>query len=150
MSEPVRIVIDTNVLISALLFRNGRLRNLRLAWQAGVVQPVVSAATSAELLRVLNYKKFKLDSGEVQEALALYIPYVATHSIDPYANGLVHLPYCRDPKDQIFLDLAQTARVEFLVSGDDDLLRMDDPLCKHLSFRIISPSALLEKLTPSK
>ena len=151
MSEPVRIVLDTNVLISALLFRNGRLRNLRLVWQAGHVQPVVSTATSAELLRVLNYKKFKLDSGDVQEALALYIPYVATHSIDSHANAFLgHVPFCSDPKDQMFLDLAQTANVEYLISGDEDLLRMDDPLCKHLTFRIISPRALLEKLSPNR
>ena len=150
MSEPVRIVLDTNVLISALLFRNGRLRKLRLAWQAGHVQPVVSAATSAELLRVLNYKKFKLDSSDVQEALALYIPYVSTHSIDPDPNAVGHVPFCSDPKDQMFLDLAQTANVKYLISGDDDLLSMDDPLRKHLAFRIISPRALLEKLVLSR
>jgi len=136
MTQPLRAVIDTNVLISALLFRNGRLRNLRHAWQAGQFQPIVSAATSSELVRVLHYKKFKLDASEIQEALALYIPYVQTHVIDANANSLKQVPICRDPKDQMFLNLAQSGQADFLISGDEDLLSLDDPAMTQLCFRI--------------
>lgn len=146
MTDVLRAVIDTNVLISALLFRNGRLRNLRHAWQTGQFQPLVSAATSSELVSVLHYKKFKLDSSEIQETLALYIPYAKTHVIDAKANSLKQVPICRDPKDQMFLNLAQSAGADFLISGDEDLLSLDAPAMKQLGFRIVTPQALLAKL----
>lgn len=146
MTGSLRAVIDTNVLISALLFRNGRLRNLRQAWQAGQFQPIVSAATSSELVRVLHYKKFKLDASEIQEALALYIPYVETHVIKASAKSLKQVPICRDPKDQMFLNLAQSAQADFLISGDEDLLSLDDPAMKQLCFRVVTPQTLLAKL----
>ena len=59
-SAAVKVVLDTNVLISATLFGNGVMKPLRLAWQTGRVLPAVSQETRAELLRVLAYDKFNL------------------------------------------------------------------------------------------
>ena len=60
MSRPPRVVLDTHLVLSALVFANGRLAALRHAWQGGKCVPIVSKATTAELIRVLAYPKFKL------------------------------------------------------------------------------------------
>ena len=49
--DPIRAVLDTNVLLSALLFANGRLSWLRPCWQRDALIPVVAEPTVRELLR---------------------------------------------------------------------------------------------------
>lgn len=60
----MRVVLDTNTVLSALLFRKGRLSWLRQVWQQGQLVGLVSEATLRELRRVLNYSKFKFSSTE--------------------------------------------------------------------------------------
>ena len=70
---PPRVVIDTNVVLSALVFGKGTTARLRAAWQGGHCLPLVSTATAQELVRVLAYPKFRLDPQEQQELLADYL-----------------------------------------------------------------------------
>ncbi len=67
MKHPPRVVIDTNLVLSALVFAGGRLASLRLAWQDQRVLPLVSRATAAELIRTLAYPKFKLTAAEQED-----------------------------------------------------------------------------------
>lgn len=78
MNLPVRAVLDTNVVLSGLVFRGGAAGQLRLAWQRGRVLPLVSTATVQELIRVLAYPKFHLSQDEQDELLADYLPYAET------------------------------------------------------------------------
>lgn len=119
-SKP-RVVIDTNLVLSALVFAQGRLSPLRLAWQGSRCQPLVSTVTGAELIRVLAYPKFKLSATDQQELLADYLPYCTTVSMPP---KLPATPDCRDKFDLPFLQLAVTGKADFLVSGDQDLLSL--------------------------
>ena len=61
-----RVVLDTNVVVSALLFTSGRLAWVRRAWQHQRLRPLVCRETANELLRVLTYPKFRLTDGEQQ------------------------------------------------------------------------------------
>jgi len=81
--------------------------------------PVICRETAAELLRVLNYAKFRLSAEDLTTLLALYIPFAEVIVL----SGTLPLlnVECRDPKDEVFLHLALTAKADFLVSGDDDL-----------------------------
>ncbi len=54
---PPRLVLDTNVLLSALLFHAGTLSWLRAAWQSEVIRPLASRDTTAELIRVHSCNK---------------------------------------------------------------------------------------------
>lgn len=114
-----RVVIDTNLVLSALVFAQGRLAPLRLAWQSGLCQPLVSSVTAAELIRVLAYPKFKLSSEAQQELLADYLPYCATVRM---SAKLPATPDCRDKFDLPFLQLAVAGKADYLVTGDQDLL----------------------------
>ena len=145
-SRPLRVVFDTNVVLSAVLFRSGRLSPLRLAWQAGVCVPVVHKESLQEFANVLSYPKFKLSPAERADALSMYLPFVETHThthqLQPHSIDL----QCRDPKDQKFLDLASSARVSFLVSGDDDLLVLSQVCLQYERFHIIKPQDFIEFL----
>jgi putative PIN family toxin of toxin-antitoxin system len=121
MKRSPRVVIDTNLVLSALVFAGGRLAPLRLAWQDQRVLPLVSRATAAELIRALAYPKFKLAAHEQEELLADYLPYCKTVRIPvpPPAT-----PPCRDPFDVPFLELALAGKADALVTGDKDLLSL--------------------------
>ena len=72
---PPRVVLDTNTVVSALLFGSGRLAWLRLAWQAGQFIPLLGHETAAELIRVLGYPRFKLTRAEQEALLADFLPF---------------------------------------------------------------------------
>lgn len=130
-----RLVLDTNTVLSALLFSNGRLAWIRRAWQARRIVPLVSRATAEELIRVLAYPKFKLTTAERDDLLADYLPYCETVIV---ADEIAGLPDCRDPGDLPFLKLALGARADALISGDSDLLVLADTF----AVAIISPSEI--------
>jgi putative PIN family toxin of toxin-antitoxin system len=119
---PLKVVVDTNVLVSALLFRDGALAWLRRAWQAGSVLPLASPEAIDKLVRVLGYAKFALEGREIEEILALYLPFVVPVLADPKADASV--PKCQDPDDQKFLDLAHRAKAVALVTGDRVVLEL--------------------------
>jgi len=120
-TAPPRVVIDTNLILSALVFAHGRLTPLRQAWQNHRIQPLASRVTAAELIRVLAYPKFKLSADEQQELLADYLPYCKTIRIPepPLAT-----PPCRDAFDIPFLQLAVAGKAQALIRGDKDLLSL--------------------------
>ena len=78
MAKPPVEVLDTNTVLSALVFAHGRLSTLRLAWQNARCLPLVSQVVASELIRVLAYPKFKLSADEQRELLADYLPYCRT------------------------------------------------------------------------
>ncbi len=133
-----RLVIDTNVLLSALLFHAGSLSWLRHAWHSNAIRPLVSRDTALELIRVLSYPKFGLADDERDDLLGDYLPWCETVAVPT----LVELPDCRDPFDRPFLALALTAKADALVTGDRDLLI----LAEVFSVPILSPALLRDRL----
>jgi putative PIN family toxin of toxin-antitoxin system len=137
----LRVVHDTNVAVSALLFRAGRLAWVRDAWAAGTVVPVVCGSTIAELEQVLSYPKFDLAADEVSALLAAYLEHAETR---PDPGAAVRVPRCRDKDDQVFLRLAYAAGADALVTGDADLIA----LAPRSRVRIVSPAALHALVQP--
>jgi putative PIN family toxin of toxin-antitoxin system len=118
---PPRVVLDTNVVLSALLFGSGPAARVRTGWQSGRVVPLASKATAQELVRVLGYPKFRLRADEQEELLADFMPWVEVVQVpDPPPAA----PACRDPFDLPFLHLALAGRARAIVSGDRDLLAL--------------------------
>ncbi|MEO8143150.1 MAG: putative toxin-antitoxin system toxin component, PIN family [Betaproteobacteria bacterium] len=137
-SRAPRVVFDTGVIVSALVFKGGQLDWLRDDWRESRSVPLVSPATANELLRVLLYPKFRLTEAEREELLAEFLPYAETFN-NP--RGVKMLPRCRDPQDRMFLELAAAARADALVSGDADLL----VLAPDFAVPILSPSVWRER-----
>ena len=139
---PIRAVLDTSVLVSALVFPTGALSWMRDAWRSGRILPLASRATAAELIRVLAYSKFALTVGEQHDLLDDYLPFCVTVAIP---NPPPAVPPCRDPFDRPFLELALAGRSDVLVTSDADLLA----LAPEFPVPIRSPSAFEQLLIDS-
>ena len=135
----MRLVLDTNVLLSALLFSTRSFSWLRHAWQSEAILPLVSRNTTAELIRVLRYPKFRLTREEREDILTDYLPWCETVTVsEPPA-----VPHCRDPFDRPFLELALVGQADALITGDNDLLALSPPF----SIPILTPKALKARLS---
>lgn len=136
--KPKRVVFDTNVAVSALLFSRGKLAWLRLEWQSSRIVPLVSRATAGEIISVLSYPKFRLSRTESDELLGDYLPYAETVEV---ATDL-ELPLCEDERDQMFIELAAAGEADALVTGDAHLLDMAD----RLPFEVLPPAEFGRRL----
>jgi putative PIN family toxin of toxin-antitoxin system len=111
----VKAVFDTNILISAIFWRGSPYRCL-LAAQAGLVDLYVSPPILAELVRVLQ-AKFQLPTGQIDQAVAIVRGAARVVEI----TGTVQV-VPDGPSDDKFVETAQIAGVDYLVSGDQHLL----------------------------
>jgi putative PIN family toxin of toxin-antitoxin system len=118
----VRVVLDTNTVLSALLFEHGRLAWIRELWTTAKILPVVCAATVKELIAALAYPKFKLSEEDVPILLAAYLPF--TEVVDLRDDAVVAVPTCNDSDDQVFLRLAAFGQAKVLVTGDKKILAL--------------------------
>lgn len=135
-----RWVLDTSVVLAALVRPGGTCGKLRLAWQSDQFVPLASRPVIAELVRVLAYPKFKLSPGEQHDLLADYLPWTETVRIPSPAP---RTPPCRDPHDVPFLQLPMAAKADALLRGDADLL----VLAPVPGFDIITPAQAIDRLS---
>ncbi len=130
-----RVVLDTNVLISSLLFR-GELAGIVELWKKGRIVPVVSRETFDELRSVLHYPKFRLVEDEIRVSIREEVlPFFEVVETEGTAEGA-----CKDPDDDKFIACALAASANFIVSGDKDLCDVGS----YRSIRIIRASELLK------
>ena len=134
---PPRLVLDTNVLLSALLFHRGSVAWLRHAWHHDAIRPLASRDTTKELIRVLAYPKFKLTEADREDLLGDYLPWCETVTVPAKTK----VPDCRDPFDRPFLALAATAKADALITGDKDLLALSG----RFKVPILPPAAFKER-----
>jgi putative PIN family toxin of toxin-antitoxin system len=132
----VPVVLDTNVVVSALLF-TGISSKLVPLWQDDVITVLVSRGILEEYLRVLSYPKFKLSEGDikglVQEELLPYVEVVKA--------GRRLRVVDRDPSDDKFVECAVAGKARVIISGDKDLLSIG----RYQKILIQSPAQFLEK-----
>jgi uncharacterized protein len=140
--HPPRVVLDTNICLDLLLFRDAGSRALADALAAGRWHAVSRADCRDEWLHVLRYPQFRVDEAQygrlVQAFDALMRPW------QPVDEVLPELPVCRDPDDQKFLELAWQARASALVSKDKALLKLARRARKRGLFAIVSPQGWCE------
>ena len=130
----VKVVVDTNVLVSALLF-GGKPGKLMPLWQRGTIRPLASKEIIDEYLRVLTYPKFKLSEEDIN--------FLLYHEILPYFEVIDVHPGPRiirkDPEDDKFIRCALAGKAKFIISGDHHLLTLKS--CQKI--KILSPSDFL-------
>lgn len=135
MSSKVRYVVDTNVIISALLLETGMpARAFRYALQNGEI--LLSVELLEELNNVLGREKFNryLTREEREEFLETLVE----------RSVLVELvekvQECRDPKDDKILELALSGGAEYIITGDRDLLVLNP----FRGVQIVTPDEFLQ------
>lgn len=116
--RPPRVVLDTAVVVSALLFGGGLGALLRHAWQVGLCRPLACKATALDLGVQLAHPRLGLSAREQQQLLGDYLPYVLKVRVPqadaPQAQGC--------PAALADVRLAMAGRAHALVSGDTTLL----------------------------
>lgn len=120
-----RVVVDSNVLISARLSPRGAPGRLLAAWlDDGRFELIVSPALLAELAGVLARPKFRRWL-TVEEARTFMRALHAEATLVEDPQAMQHP--VRDPDDAYLLALAQSAKADCLVSGDGDLTSLENP-----------------------
>lgn len=133
-----RFVVDTNVLISALLFKNSvPFRAIELAEKQGII--LYSEVTLNELEQVLNRKKFNkyLSLEDRQVFLLKFI------SASELVSITEKIAVCRDEKDNKFLELAVSGNANVIVTGDLDLLVLNP----FQAVEIITPDMFIDRFS---
>ena len=139
---PLRLVLDTNVWLDWLVFDDAGIAPIKAAVACGQAEVFIDAACEQELLRVLAYplRKHVLDA-DARAALLAECRRVARLPEPGEREGaLHHLPICRDPDDQKFLELARDCHADFLVTRDRELLRLARRKLRPAPFRIVTPA----------
>ena len=138
--QPLRVVLDTNVLVSALVLGSRSFRWLYPAFRSRLVLPLLSDATVEELATTVRHPKFGLSREALLRVMVEYLPR-GEMVVIPAPPPLV--PERRDADDRKFLELALFAGADALVTGDRDLLTLS-PL---FSIPIITPDQLRARLS---
>ncbi len=131
----MKIVFDTNILVSAMLWRGTPYRCL-LAIRAGLAELILSPPIIDEFRNVLD-KKFALTREEIDEGIAI-VQESATLIAIPGTLRVV----TDDPEDDKFIETALVAGAQCLISGDKHLLRLGD----YRGIKVISARAFLDML----
>ena len=113
----MRVVIDTNVLISAI-FWTGKPKQLLNQVRLGRITFLTSAILLAELKEILTRedKPFKLSAEDAERVVA------AMRDLAEIVEPQQRLSVCRDEGDNRVLECAVEGRAEWIVTGDGDLL----------------------------
>ena len=134
----MKIVCDTNVLVSGFLFGGHPRRILDMA-SRGSVTNVTSPALLREVEDVLHRPKFGLQPRQVSQIVALFRDtfefVVPTRRISVVAAG---------PTDNAVLEAAVTAAADVIVSGDKHLVQLKP----RLRIRILSPAQFMKETAP--
>jgi putative PIN family toxin of toxin-antitoxin system len=137
----MRVVLDSNVIISALLVDVGPSARVLDAVRAGRLTWVLSSTILDEVARVLALprikRKYKVDEDAVHTLLTL----LGAQAV--CVRGVVHVEgRSRDPKDDSILACAVDGHAAYLVTGDRDLL----DLGTYESIPIVPPAAFVKIL----
>ena len=137
----IRVVLDANVLVSAALARDPAAPSVRAfdALLDGRIEAVGCPALLGEVAAVLGRDRIRryLSVNEARRFVA-DLASVMTLLADP---PLPHPAVCRDPDDDYLVALAGAAVVDALVTGDRDLLELED-----IGVAVITVRELVERL----
>jgi uncharacterized protein len=142
MGTAVRVVLDTNVLLSLFVFADSRYAPLRGRLESGEWLALTDERCLGEFRRVLTYPMFSLDTAAQAAAFAAYAA-LAT-CVAPAAGIKVALPPCTDADDQKFLEVARDGRAKWLVTSDKALLKLARRRGLTQLFAIVTPERALE------
>ncbi|MDZ7857308.1 MAG: PIN domain-containing protein [Sphaerotilus sp.] len=152
-ARPLRVVIDSAVVTSALVFGGAPSARLRRAWQRGFCRPMVCKSTLMDLQHMLADARLGFSAQEVMRMLGEYLPYVLK----------VRVPEAARPGDGIpdtlpFVQLAMAGKAHVLVTADPPLLNARhglpfavmplDPFLDLLRTSAIAPTPLRGAKTP--
>ncbi len=133
----IRAVIDTNVIVAALIHPTETTGTVLSRLRDGALTIVLSPALLDEIAAVTSYPKIRDKYGILGSDLEVIAGLLALRGRMAAPTEAIHV--CRDPDDDILLEAAVAGGAEYVVSGDADLLAIRE----FRSIRIVKPAAFL-------
>lgn len=131
----MRVVLDTNILVSFALSPSGRSARILEAWGAGAFDVVTSQTITDEYRAALGYDRVRRRTGLSEAQIETLLRPFLVAQVEP-ANIT---PVCRDPKDDQFLAAALGGGADYIVTADEDILA----LSTYRGIPILTPAAFL-------
>jgi putative PIN family toxin of toxin-antitoxin system len=134
----MRVVLDTNILLSAILSPRGAPAQIIEAWERNLFTLAICPELLTELADVAQRPSFRarLHAGVAARLAASLRDLAVSYRDLPSASG------APDQKDNFLLALSDASQADFLVTGDKGLLSLK----RYKASRIIAPAALIEFL----
>ena len=142
----MRLVLDTDVLLSGLRSTVGASRVLLLAVEAGVVTPLVSVATAIEYEAVLKQAEHLQAARLNAEEVDRFLDDLVAHA-DQITPHFRTRPAVQDPDDEMFAELAINGQADALVSFNISDYRPADPRVSRLGIQVCRPGDILRRLS---
>jgi putative PIN family toxin of toxin-antitoxin system len=140
----VRAVVDTNVLVSALILPCSRVGPVLFRLRNGEYTLLYAQPLLEELVDVLNRprirRKYRLTNADIEAVVGLIL--LRGEAMTPQRRIIA----CHDPEDNMFLEVAMAGQADVIVSGDDDLL----VLHPFEGIPILTPVGFLQMLDAKK
>ena len=111
----MRIVVDTNIIISGIFF-GGKPRDLLEKCFSGTLQMVCSGEIFIEYTETIERLTKKSDKNIGKETIPLLVENLE------FIENIYNYSYSRDPDDDKFINCARSGEIQYIVSGDKDLL----------------------------
>ena len=136
----MRVVVDTNILVRALIVPHGTVGPVLLRLRQGDYVLLYAHSLLEELVDVLNRPRIRLKYGLTEQDIETVVGLILLRgeAVAPQEQIAV----CRDPRDDKFLQVAVSGKADVIVTGDEDLL----VLHPFAGIPILPPAAFLEML----
>lgn len=138
----MRVVIDTNVLVSAIIRPQSVTAQVLHRLRLRHYQLLASHATLDELVTTIYRPRLRVKYGLTEDVLRPVLKLIYLRSI--ILQPQLKIAACRDPKDDIYLEVATAGQADAIVTGDGDLLALHP----FRSIPIITPREFLVSLEP--
>ncbi len=138
----MRVVVDTNVFVSALLSPQGIPSQLFQYWELHYFDVLISEESMEELARVLQYPKVRKGLRSTDAELTEFVRLFKERGILVIPQETIRaIP--ADVSDNVYLEIAVAGDAHCIVSGDKHLLQLQE----YRGILILTPTAFLDKLT---
>jgi uncharacterized protein len=127
------VVVDTNIWISALHFSKPGGIPLRALNRAARVDTIAISKEIENEIAIVLEVRFQWSSEQIAKVMSEALARASRITL----HGTVHL--CRDPSDDKFLECAERAYADVIITGDKDLLALDS----YKRTKIITPAEYL-------
>jgi putative PIN family toxin of toxin-antitoxin system len=131
----VRVILDTNVVISGVFF-TGPPYHILKAWRDGTVHIVVSPEIIEEYQRVGSVLAKQFPGIDIDPILTLFAAEAELIVVPPLPE-----PVCDDPDDDKFLACALASKTQIIISGDKGLLRVSG----YRGIEVIRPRTFVDE-----
>jgi uncharacterized protein len=121
----MRVVIDTNVFVSALLSPTGIPNQIFQYWELSYFDLLVSQESLNELARVLHYPKIRKRLHSTEEELAEFVHIFQEKALIITRQETVHA-ITEDVSDNLYLEIGIAGHADYIVSGDQHLLKLKE------------------------